>query len=210
VTDVPVEVETLGATVALNPVGVTIAPTVLPAVAIGVPAHQGVGISTQIPDADVAVEQFTVAASVDMPGVDLGIPGPVGPPGRAGVDGPPGPAGPAGPAGPPGGPVGPQGPPGGPGPQGPVGPAGPAGPASTVPGPQGPVGPAGFQGPQGNPGATGPAGPPGPAGPTGPQGPQGTSWFTGSSAPAEPIPGSHAGDMYLDLTTGDVYRLAGA
>lgn len=51
-------------------------------------------------------------------------------------------------------------------------------------------------------------GPAGPQGNTGPQGPRGTTWFTGNGAPAEDIPGSQLGDLYLDLDTGALYALA--
>ncbi len=44
-------------------------------------------------------------------------------------------------------------------------------------------------------------------GPKGDQGPRGVSWFTGNGAPGT-IANSQAGDLYLDLTTGDVYVLS--
>jgi hypothetical protein len=58
---------------------------------------------------------------------------------------------------------------------------------------------------------TGPAGPPGPtgvAGPTGSPGRRGSVWYTGSGAPGA-IAGVLPADMYLDETTGDVYRYDG-
>jgi hypothetical protein len=63
---------------------------------------------------------------------------------------------------------------------------------------------------QGPPGAQGPQGPQGATGSQGPSGPRGTGWFTGSGAPVEPISGSIAGDLYLDVSSGDVYELVGA
>jgi hypothetical protein len=82
-------------------------------------------------------------------------------------------------------------------------------PVTTLVGPPGPPGP---QGPQGNPGAPGAAGgsvpgPAGPTGPAGPQGPRGTSWFTGHGPPTPRPTGAVAGDLYLDLSTGNVYQL---
>jgi hypothetical protein len=50
-------------------------------------------------------------------------------------------------------------------------------------------------------------GPPGAAGAPGAPGPRGTRWFTGSGAPPTSIPDSLAGDLYLDLISGDVYEL---
>lgn len=44
-------------------------------------------------------------------------------------------------------------------------------------------------------------------GDTGAQGPRGVSWFTGNGAPGT-IANSQAGDLYLDLATGDVYVLS--
>jgi hypothetical protein len=38
-------------------------------------------------------------------------------------------------------------------------------------------------------------------------GPRGSGWYSGHSAPGT-IAGSQAGDMYLDLDTGDVYVLS--
>src|SRR5262245_18522844 len=87
--------------------------------------------------------------------------------------------------------------------QGPAGPTGPEGPE----GPEGPTGPEGPQGPQGQQGVQGN---PGPTGNTGAQGPRGTGWYSGQGAPVEPIAGSIAGDLYLNVDNGDVYRLVGA
>lgn len=70
--------------------------------------------------------------------------------------------------------------------------------SGEIRGPAGPEGPAGAAGPAGADGADGPAGS------------RGTGWFVGSGAPAEPVAGSIAGDLYLDSTTGDVYTLTGA
>jgi hypothetical protein len=87
--------------------------------------------------------------------------------------------------------------------------SGPAGPA----GPQGAAGPTGPQGVPGEPGSPGTAGPQGPAGAAGPQGvagpagARGTGWFVGSGAPTGPIEGAIEGDLYLDMATGEVYRL---
>jgi hypothetical protein len=53
-------------------------------------------------------------------------------------------------------------------------------------------------------------GPPGPAGADGAAGPRGTSWFTGTGAPPAEISGALPGDLYLDLSTGDVYTLGAA
>lgn len=86
---------------------------------------------------------------------------------------------------------------------------------------RGPTGPTGPAGPQGDPGATGGTGPQGPQGNTGSQGPQGiqgtqgsagadgargATWYTGSGAPGT-ISGQAVNDLYLDQSTGDVYRL---
>jgi len=91
----------------------------------------------------------------------------------------------------------------------------------NVKGPQGEVGPQGPQGPQGEQGVQGPAGPQGEVGPQGPQGPtgaegaqgpqgpagaRGTKWFTGAGVPGT-LTDQQPGDLYLDITTGDVYRL---
>ena len=56
----------------------------------------------------------------------------------------------------------------------------------------GPVGPAGIQGPTGSPG---------------PPGMRGSRWYTGAGAPDDTLPDARIeGDMYLDETTGDVWR----
>ncbi len=75
----------------------------------------------------------------------------------------------------------------------------------SIQGPQGIDGPQGSQGLQGE---TGPQGIQGIDGPAGVQGTRGTGWFNGSGAPAEGIPGSIPGDLYLDTATGDVYTLS--
>lgn len=54
---------------------------------------------------------------------------------------------------------------------------------------------------------SGTPGPPGPPGPAGEDGQDGTRWFNGSGAPVEPIPGSNAGDYYIDNDTGNYYVL---
>lgn len=77
---------------------------------------------------------------------------------------------------------------------------------------RGPAGPEGAQGPAGRDGVQGPQGPIGPEGaqgdqgPTGPAGPRGSKWFTGAGTPTS-IAGALPGDMYLDTSTGVVYRL---
>ena len=50
----------------------------------------------------------------------------------------------------------------------------------------------------------GPPGPTGPAGVTGPQGITGPAWLTGAGVPSDA--NGRDGDLYLDTTTGDVYR----
>ena len=77
-------------------------------------------------------------------------------------------------------------------------------------GEQGPKGETGEQGPKGDPGEKGdqgeqgPQGNPGPQGDTGPQGPRGAGVSSGEGAPT--VSGFEvAGDLYVDLTTGDVY-----
>lgn len=52
------------------------------------------------------------------------------------------------------------------------------------------------------------SGPAGPAGPQGPAGPafDGTAWWYGNGAPAAVI-GSKPGDYYMDLLTGNIYKL---
>jgi len=90
--------------------------------------------------------------------------------------------------------------------------AGPAG----VAGPAVPTGPAGPAGVAGGAGATGPAGPQGiqgpigASGPTGAEGSRGTGWFVGSGPPPASIPGQIEGDLYLDQSNGDVYKLGTA
>lgn len=82
--------------------------------------------------------------------------------------------------------------------------------AEGAPGPTGPTGPQGATGPTGPTGPTGSAGPQGPQGPTGatgPQGVRGATWYTGHGAPGT-ITGSQAGDMYLDVDSGNVYTLS--
>lgn len=69
----------------------------------------------------------------------------------------------------------------------------------NVPGPQGPPGDIGPQGPPGQ-DNTGIPGPPGPAGK------DGQIRFTGYGPPST-IVGSEPGDTYMDLATGDVYKL---
>jgi hypothetical protein len=60
----------------------------------------------------------------------------------------------------------------------------------------------GPKGDQGNPGDTGPQGSPGTPGT------RGATWFTGNGAPPPSIPGSLPEDLYINLDTGDVYKLA--
>jgi len=89
------------------------------------------------------------------------------------------------------------------------GPAGPAGPTGSV----GPAGPTGPTGPAGAAGAAGPQGIQGPIGATGgagAQGVRGTGWFVGSGPPPASIPGQIEGDLYLDQSNGDVYKLGAA
>ncbi len=74
------------------------------------------------------------------------------------------------------------------------------------------VGATGAKGDQGDTGATGTAGAAGAkgdtgdTGATGSTGARGTKWFTGSGAPGA-VTGSAAGDIFLDVSTGDVYTL---
>lgn len=137
-----------------------------------------------------SARQLLVAMLWAFPAAN-GTPGPRGPEGPAGPVGPQGVAGPAGA-------VGPQGPQGNVGATGASGAAG----ATGAQGPSGPQGAVGPTGPQGN------AGPAGPAGTTGAIGPKGTVWYSGNGAPAT---GSYAaGDLYLDLLTGDVYTWTSA
>ncbi|MCP9825332.1 collagen-like protein [Synechococcus sp. EJ6-Ellesmere] len=89
------------------------------------------------------------------------------------------------------------------------GPAGPAGPTGSV----GPAGPTGPSGPACSTGAAGPQGIQGPIGATGlagAQGARGTGWFVGSGPPPASIPGQIEGDLYLDQSNGDVYKLGAA
>lgn len=50
-------------------------------------------------------------------------------------------------------------------------------------------------------------GPPGPPGPKGEPGEVRPRWYHGEGPPPAVIPGAHPDDLYLDLTTGDVYTL---
>ena len=64
------------------------------------------------------------------------------------------------------------------------------------------------RGPQGPPGVDGsPGGATGPTGATGPAGKDGQIRFTGHGAPPTVIVGASPGDTYLDLDTGDIYKL---
>ena len=119
------------------------------------------------------------------------------------------------------GPQGPQGLKGATGPQGPKGDTGATG-ATGATGPQGPQGEKGPQGPQGKQGntgatgATGPQGPQGKQGNTGPTGQRGSRWtegtaITGTSTTAGIFSGTGiadalVNDMYLNTSTGNVYR----
>jgi hypothetical protein len=90
--------------------------------------------------------------------------------------------------------------------------------AGSISGPAGPAGPQGSAGPTGPPGGVGPSGGTGPAGPqgiqgtagpagvAGPAGARGSGWFVGNGAPGS-IPGALAGDLYLDLISGEVHQL---
>ena len=53
-------------------------------------------------------------------------------------------------------------------------------------------------------GLIGPPGPEGPAGIAGPTGQRGSIWLTGTTDPDQP--GEVEGDMWLDTTTGNVWR----
>lgn len=71
-------------------------------------------------------------------------------------------------------------------------------------GEQGPKGDPGEKGEQGEQGPQGNPGEQGPQGDTGPQGPRGSGVSSGEGAPT--VSGSEvAGDLYVDLSTGDVY-----
>jgi hypothetical protein len=74
-------------------------------------------------------------------------------------------------------------------------------------GPTGATGAAGATGPAGAQGTAGATGAAGSTGATGATGPRGTNWYQGHGAPGS-IGGSQAGDMYLDLDSGDVYVLS--
>ena len=50
-------------------------------------------------------------------------------------------------------------------------------------------------------------GPPGPAGPAGPAGADGQIRYTGIGPPPIVIVGASPGDTYLDLLSGDIYKL---
>lgn len=79
---------------------------------------------------------------------------------------------------------------------------------SGAQGMQGPAGAAGPQGPKGDQGIQGVQGETGSRGPQGAKGETGTRgslWTSGAGAPAGT---GNVGDMYLDTTTGDVYRMA--
>ena len=79
--------------------------------------------------------------------------------------------------------------------------------AKGTPGAEGPRGPKGDQGEQGPPGDTvGIPGPQGPQGVPGVQGKDGQIRFTGSGPPGVII-GASPNDTYVDLLTGDVYKL---
>lgn len=74
---------------------------------------------------------------------------------------------------------------------------------------RGPEGQQGIQGVQGNDGPKGDKGDPGVKGDPGSAGARGTLWYTGSGTPGTTVdPGQLPGDLYLDLTSGTVYRLA--
>ena len=66
-------------------------------------------------------------------------------------------------------------------------------------------GPVGKRGLTGLPGISGPPGPPGLPGSRGSQGQRGSNWFTGTGAPST-IPGSISGDLYLDLSTSNIWQ----
>jgi hypothetical protein len=64
-----------------------------------------------------------------------------------------------------------------------------------------------IKGTKGDTGNAGIQGDPGTAGTAGAKGDRGTTWYTGGGAPSS-VPGSLAGDLYLDTATGDVYLLS--
>lgn len=51
-------------------------------------------------------------------------------------------------------------------------------------------------------------GPPGPPGAQGSQGARGNGWFTGPGDPPELVAGAIPGDLWLNATTGAVYKLS--
>jgi len=89
-----------------------------------------------------------------------------------------------------------------------VGPTGPTGPAGLTgaTGPTGATGATGASGPTGPQGNTGSMGATGPTGATGAAGIRGNGWYSGTGVPGV-IPGSMVGDLYLDTTSGAVYKL---
>ncbi len=96
-----------------------------------------------------------------------------------------------------------QGIPGVPGPKGDKGEAG-------IQGPEGAIGPIGPQGEKGLQGEKGEPGPKGDRGEKGEKGDQGPLWFTGTDEPQRlSISGAREGDLFLDTTTGKVYRYEG-
>ena len=71
----------------------------------------------------------------------------------------------------------------------------------------GPLGPASY--PTGPVGPAGPVGAPGVAGPVGDPGMRGSRWYTGAGSPSA-VPDERVdGDMWLDESTGDVWRWSG-
>lgn len=180
----------------------------------GIQIQGSVGTVAELPATNTAGEVHFVSADGNMY-ISKGN----GQAGAAGYDllghvqGPQGPAGPAGPAGS----QGPQGDPGTPGTHGSVIYSGTGVPpsatgvdsdywldtaTSTLYGPK-----SGGAWPSTGvvlKGATGATGAPGADGAAGPRG---SAWFTGAGVPTT-VAGSVAGDLYLDTTTGDVYRLS--
>lgn len=77
--------------------------------------------------------------------------------------------------------------------------------AAGLQGPKGEQGPQGVQGAQGPQGVKGDTGDQGPQGAKGETGTRGSLWTSGAGAPSST---GNVGDMYLDTTTGDVYRMA--
>ena len=139
--------------------------------------------------------------------------GPTGPGGSTGNTGPTGPTGKTGNTGPTG-PTGPGGSTGNTGPTGPTGPGGSTG--STGPtGPTGKTGNTGPTGPTGPGGGTGNTGPTGPTGAGGSAGARGSRWSTGTACTGTStsntkfntgITDALVNDMYLNTSTGYVYR----